>query len=482
MLLAALLCAAAAARVWRPDLAQVGYDESAAASLIGAWRYEGLFPLTGIVSSVGIPNPPAWPYLMALVVLPFDSPQALVWLGIAVGIVSTVLTWWVGRRWIGPWGGLTAAAVYAGGFWALLLGRSPWQPAFLQVPVLLCLDALLVLAVQRRPWALAVACGWLGLMVQLHYIAAAYALLIPIAAWPARRALRPSHLLAAVLAAVLPLIPFLLYELHPAVRFRDVLFVAEQATGSSRADLEAARLLLTLAGNGGAAGLGGPNVAGLQALLGRWSSVGLIGVVLLAGGVLAGLADGLRGRLIVAWLLLPIIVLAKHSLDVLFHYLYLDLPTLALTIGLLGGWVARRAWTLRGALIASLGLYVSVSVATLVAVLSYVDQADSHLGYGMPLRFSVAAAQAARSVLPPGGQVVILGAPFEAEVVRFAIGYGVPSRIIQSCAERTLDERSVYVQMSELDQRLAGTAVVPVMRVERPGDAYLIGTLCRGAR
>ena len=130
MLLAALLCAAAAARIWRADLAQVGYDESAAASLIGAWRYEGLFPLTGIVSSVGIPNPPAWPYLMALVVLPFDSPQALVWLGIAVGIVSTVLTWWVGRRWIGRWGGLTAAAVYAGGFWAPLCSCSGYWRHF----------------------------------------------------------------------------------------------------------------------------------------------------------------------------------------------------------------------------------------------------------------------------------------------------------------------------------------------------------------
>ena len=40
--------------------------------------------LTGIISSVGIPNPPAWPYLLAVALLPVDSPYAVVGLGIAV--------------------------------------------------------------------------------------------------------------------------------------------------------------------------------------------------------------------------------------------------------------------------------------------------------------------------------------------------------------------------------------------------------------
>ena len=142
----AIFGVAVAARVWRADLAQVGYDESAAASLIGAWRFDGQFPLTGIVSSVGIPNPPAWPYLMALVLLPWAQPQALVALGIGTSLLSVGLVWWIGRRWFGRWAGLTAAAFYATAFWAVLLGRSPWQPAFLQVAVLLCLDALLILS------------------------------------------------------------------------------------------------------------------------------------------------------------------------------------------------------------------------------------------------------------------------------------------------------------------------------------------------
>jgi hypothetical protein len=471
------LCAAAAARIWRADLAQVGYDESAAASLVAAWRFDGLFPLTGIVSSVGIPNPPAWPYLMALVLLPTANPQALVGLGIAVSLLSTTLTWWIGRRWLGPWGGLSAAAFYAGSFWALLLGRSPWQPAFLQVPVLLCLDALLILAIQRRPWALAVACGWLGLMAQLHYIAVGYALLLPFAAWPARRSLRPGHVIGALLAGLAPLVPFLVYELHPAVRLRELTFLVDQATGGTRTDLEAARLLFTLAGNGGIAGLGGPNVGGLQAELGRWSALGLVGAALLTGGLLVGSLDGARGRLIVAWAVLPVLVLARHTLDVLFHYLYLDLPGVALAVGLLGAWCARRGWLISAAFGALVSVYVAASVISLVVVLDYVDRVDSHLGYGMPLRFSLAAGQAARAVLPAGGQVVVEGAGFEAEVVRFAIGYDVPSRIVQDCAAAPPNARAVHVLMSEHTSRVAdlsASGVVPWVRIERPGDAYLV--------
>ncbi|MDQ3811258.1 MAG: hypothetical protein M3336_13300, partial [Chloroflexota bacterium] len=311
---------AALTRVPRADLAQVGYDESAAASLVAAWRFEGLFPLTGIVSSVGIPNPPAWPYLMAPAVGMVGTPQALVALGITVGMLSVGLTWWIGRRWLGAAGGLAAAAFYAAGFWSMLLGRSPWQPAFLQPVVLLCLDAVLMLAVCRQPWALAVACGWLGLMVQLHYIAVGYALLLPFAAWAARERVRPRHVGAAGLAGLLPLLPFLAYELQPGVRLRDFGFLLEQASGGTRIDLEAARLLVTMAANGGAAGLGGPNVEGLQAMLGRWTTIGFLGAGLLGCGIVLGALGGARERMIVAWTLLPVLILSRHSLDVLFHY------------------------------------------------------------------------------------------------------------------------------------------------------------------
>jgi hypothetical protein len=195
------------------------------------------------------------------------------------------------------------------------------------------------------------------------------------------------------------------------------------------------------------------------------------------GGLLVGSLDGVRGRLIVGWAVLPVLVLARHTLDVLFHYLYLDLPGVALAVGLLGAWCARRGWPISAAFSALIAIYVAVSVISLAVVLNYVDRVDSHLGYGMPLRFSLAAGQAARAVLPAGGQVVVEGGGFEAEVVRFAIGYDVPSRIVQDCATAPADARAVYVLMSEHTPRVAdlsASGVLPEARVERPGDAYLV--------
>src|SRR5262249_36046383 len=154
------------------------------------------------------------------------TPSALVAEGVTIGLLAVGLTWWIGRRWLGRWGGLAAAAFYIGSFWATLLGRSPWQPAFLQVPALLCLDALLLLAGRRRAWALVLGCGWLGLMLQLHYVAFGYLLMLPIAAWPARHVLRPVHLAAAGLVLLTSLLPFGIYELNPAVRLHDFAFLS----------------------------------------------------------------------------------------------------------------------------------------------------------------------------------------------------------------------------------------------------------------
>lgn len=470
-----MLFAAAAVRLWRVDLAQIGYDESAAASLAIGWRLNGAFPLTGIVSSVGIPNPPAWPYLMLPVLWMNPAPGALVLEGIVVGVASVALTWWVARRWLGLWPAIAAAAMYGFAFWSTMLGRSPWQPAFLQLPALLCLDALLVLGVRRRPWALAIACGWLGVMVQLHYVTLAYALVVPFAAWPARRVLRLEHLGTAALLAVLPLLPFLIYEVHPSIGFHDVSFLIGQGGTASRVDFSAFSLLWTLAGNGGAAGLGGADSSTLRDALGRWSSLGLLGDVLLVGGLVVAVFDGARGRIVAAWLLVPAALLIRHSLDVLFHYLYIDLPAVALCAGLLVSWASRRPPVL-AAVAGALAVFVAASIATVVVVLDFVGAHDVYLGYGTPVRLSLAAADAARHELIPGATLAIGGPRFQTEVLQFAIGYDNPALRFDACPPAS-PLADVYLLLDEkapasIELQNAGAPLLA--RVERPGGAYLV--------
>jgi hypothetical protein len=470
-------------RAIRPDLSNVGYDESAAASLVAAWRLDGLFPLTGIVSSVDIPNPPGWPYLLATVLLWFDSPEAVVGIGVGAGLLSVVLVWWVGRRWIGAWGALGAAIFYACGFWAAFLGRGGWQPVFLQLPVILCLDALLILAVRRRAWAFTVACGWLGLMVQLHYIALVFVAMLPIAAWPARRVLRPAHLVAGGLIALALLMPFLIYELNPVIRFADFGRLSADAAGQgSHWDLEAWNLMWTLASNRGVAGLGGPDSEGLRQALGRWSNLGLIGVPLVASGAIAAVAGwprGWRGWLITGWMLTPAIGLAHHTLGLLFHYLYLCLPGMALAVGALAEWVVlqKRVPALRGVVSGALAVYVGVSAATLWVVLDQVQQSGMYTGGARPLGLNMAAAQAARSAAPPGGQVRIGGQAFQVEILRFAVGHDRRAVIFNDCAEVPFDQPGIYLMNSErapaaLALQAAGAPVLA--RVPRPDDAFVV--------
>jgi len=480
-LLLLLLAAALLERVWRIDLELVGYDESAAASLVAAWRFDGLFPLTGIVSSIGVPNPPAWPYLLAIVLLPWDAPYAVLTLGIAASMLSIWLIWWVGRRWIGPWGALAAATFYAGGFWASYLGRSGWQPVFLQVPVILCLDALLVLAIRRWPWALAIACGWLALMVQLHYLAVVFVLMLPVAAWPARRVLRPVHLATAALVGALLLTPFLIYELNPAVHLQDFTRLSSDPGAGAHVDLEAWNLLWTLASNGGAAGLGGPNAAELQQTLGRWSRLGLLGIPLVGGGLIASVAGwprGWRGWLIAAWALMPVVGLARHTIGIIFHYLYLALPGMAVSVGSLAEWTAFRQRRVPRLLVASvLAAYVAVSAATLWVVVAQVDRTGVYPAQGRPVGLNIAAAQAAHAALPPGGRVLVGGPAWDVQALRFSLGYDVPSVAFDDCQQLPVVTSGVYLLTSEQSPAAAAltAAGAPLLStVARPDGAFLV--------
>jgi hypothetical protein len=476
-----IMAAALGERLWRVDLALVGYDESSAAALVAAWRYAGLFPLTGIVSSISIPNPPAWPYLLASVLVPFGSPYALLGLGIAASLLTVLLVWWVGRRWIGPWGALAAAAFYAGGFWATFLGRSAWQPVFLQVAVVVCLDALLVLAVRRWAWALTIACGWFALMVQLHYLSVVFVPLLALAAWPARRVLRPVHIAAGLLVGVALLAPFLVYELDPAVRLRDLTGLSSEASIGAHLDLDSWNLFWTLASNGGAAGLGGPDTAALRQTLGRWSNLGWLGIPLVGLGVLAcvgGWPRGWRGWLLAAWAVMPIVGLARHSLGIIFHYLYMALPGMALAVGGLAEWTAIRRWRVPRLIVgAALGLYAAVSAATLWAVLGQVDTSGVYPAQGRPIGLNITTANATRAVLPPGGNVLIGGPAWEVEALRFSLGYDIPARTFDECGTLPLGASSVYLLSSEQAPAAVALAAAgaPVLaRVPRPDGAFVV--------
>jgi hypothetical protein len=131
----------------------------------------------------------------------------------------------------------------------------------------------------------------------------------------------------------------------------------------------------------------------------------------------------------------------------------------------------------RLAVLALLGVYVAASLGTLWVVLGFVDTADTHRGYGIPLRDSLAAARAVQMSAPPGAPVLVGGHHFEAEVLRFSLGYQRSSSVFDDCQALPYVRGAVYLLVSE---HTPGAAVLGeagaalLARIARPGDAYLV--------
>ncbi len=469
-------------RVWRPDLAQTNFDESNVGSLVAAWKYQGWLPLTGTVSSYGFRAGEGWPWFAALGLQFTDDPYALIATGVLAGLAGLLACWWVARRWLGVWGGVTAALVHGTMFWCVLLERGAWQPVYLQAPMALCLDALLRLGVQKRPWALAVACGWLGLLVSIHYTAVAFVLVVPLAMFYARHVLRPRHLVGAVIVGALPLLPFLVFEVNPEVRFQEIVGLLTLSRGASSLDLDTVTSTIQISTTYGAAGLGGQAATWMVQELGRWTSLSALGPVLAAAGIVVGVVVWPRGAtawLIAAWTLAPIVAYLHHSAPVIFHYMFIEFVGLAMCVAILGAWAARsgsRLWRLAigGAIVAS----ATASALSVLVLLHALDEFDLSAGYGIPVGYTRLAGNAARAALPDGGMVLIGDDPHAGEVLRFGVGYRIPSRSFEDCREVPYAANAVYLLASEQTPgtRLLESAGAPLLaRIPRPGgDAYRV--------
>jgi hypothetical protein len=469
-------------RLWRPDLAQVNFDESNVGSLVAAWKYQDALPLAGTVSSYGFRAGPAWPWFAAIGLQLTDDPYALVAVGVFAGIAGLLACWWVARRWLGAWGGVAAALAHGTAFWCVVLERGVWQPVFLQAPMALCLDALLRLAVQRRPWALAIACGWLGILISVHYTAVAFVLVLPLAAWYARDVLRPGHLVAAALVGLLPLLPFLVYEVNPSIRFQDVAELLTLSRGNTTFDFETVSSTVQIGSTLGAAGLGGHAGSEIAAQLGRWNNLSLLGPILAAAGLVIGVIAwprGATGWIIAAWTLAPIVGYLRHGAPIIFHYMFIEFVGLAMCVGVLGGWVyASRSKWLRAGVAGAIGLCALASALSVLVVLHGLDTFDMSAGYGVPVGYSRAAGQAARAAVPPGGVVLIGDDPHAGEVLRFGVGYGLSSRTFEDCLTVPYAADAVYLLASELTpgaKALENAGAPLLARIPRPGgDAYRV--------
>jgi len=185
-------------------------DEAVALELAAAMLDGDGVARVGLMSSVGIPNPPVFIWWIAGAMQLSRDPVVVTALAVALPATAAVpLTWWIVRDRAAPWLGIGAAATMACAPWAVLYGRKIWAQDTLPLLCVCLLGALFAVAERDRTRAVLWVPVLVALLWQIHFSATGLALVAGVVlAWRARRRHGPA-LAAGTLVALLTLAPYL---------------------------------------------------------------------------------------------------------------------------------------------------------------------------------------------------------------------------------------------------------------------------------
>lgn len=181
---------------------------------------QGLIPVTGTVSSIGMVNPPGYVFLLMPIAAFTASPFADVIFTALLNVLAVLLTYLFTRRYYGRLAGIVAALLYTTTLRDLYFSRFIWQPNLLPFFVLLYMLALFRGALERKTGWLFPALTLLGLMLQLH--ATPIYLIIPLAVTLvlAYKTVRRADLLGGLFGFSVFFLPYLVWE--SATHFADL--------------------------------------------------------------------------------------------------------------------------------------------------------------------------------------------------------------------------------------------------------------------
>jgi hypothetical protein len=184
-------------------------DEAYGANLALQAVKAGHFPLAGLMSSVGVTNPPLFIYLL-IPMFAINSNPAFVSGCIAVlGLAAVVMTWHIGRKYYSTLVGNVAALFYAVSPWGVIYSRKIWAQDFVPVFAVATMWAMHALVLGKKPKAI-FWCLFLPLcVVQIHFSGLALtAAVVLIVAW-----LRPRidwrFAVAGLVVALITMAPYL---------------------------------------------------------------------------------------------------------------------------------------------------------------------------------------------------------------------------------------------------------------------------------
>lgn len=211
-LLALLVAVGAYLRFSHLDLLEFQGDEAFAAQLALGFVKHGQLPLAGLMSSVGVTNPPLFSYLLIPMFAISENPVVVSCCIAALGLAAVLITWHIGRKYYGPVSGLVAAAFFAVSPWAVIYSRKIWAQDFVPFFATATMWAVYSVALGKKPKAI----FWCVLLpicvIQIHFSGIALTVaVLAILAW-----LRPKidwRFAAAGLAvAIVTMIPYFKFQ------------------------------------------------------------------------------------------------------------------------------------------------------------------------------------------------------------------------------------------------------------------------------
>src|SRR5438105_2085906 len=220
LLVLAVVVAAAAARFCWLDLMEFKADEAEATRLAlhalgftepGVGRF---FPTQGLISSVGVPNPPLFVYIVAVPMAVVRSPIAAAALIAAANVLAVWLCYLVGCRYYSRFTGIAASALFALSPWSIVFSRKIWAQDLLPLMTTLFLLELHALVVRRRPVAIFWLIVLLAVATQLHFSAWVLGPILVAGAIMARDAFSPRWFLLGLAVAIALYAPFLIEHGH----------------------------------------------------------------------------------------------------------------------------------------------------------------------------------------------------------------------------------------------------------------------------
>lgn len=201
-------------RLYRLDTAAFSGDQSTLFLLAYNAVHHGLIPATSNGASILTMHPPATVYFLMFPALFSPDPLWAVIMTALFNVIAVLITYIFTRRYYGRLAATIAALLYATAGTPIVFSRFIWQPNLLAPFVILYLCALFWGVVERRQGWLFPALFLLGVMYQLHELALLLVMPLLVAMLLAPGTIRLRDLILALVCLLLIFTPYLVWEVN----------------------------------------------------------------------------------------------------------------------------------------------------------------------------------------------------------------------------------------------------------------------------